>query len=88
MAAFGMTPEDYEQEDIISLWPDNWLSFGVFAGMSTQWRIGASGVIGLDYNALNTVMKLKGVKKKQRKKVFNDVQVMEAEALEIILNNK
>lgn len=88
MAAFGMTPEDYAEEDIISLWPENWLSFSLFIGMSTQWRVGASGVIGLDYNALETVMKLQGVKKKQRKTIFNEVQVMEVAALEVILKDK
>lgn len=88
MAAFGMTPEDYEAEDNINLWPENWLSFIVFTGMSTQWRVGMSGVIGFDYSALKVVMKYKGVKKAQRKDVFNDIQVMEAEALETLLTNQ
>lgn len=84
MELFGLSLEDYENESI-SLWADNWLSFSVFTGMSTQWRVSVGGVTGLDYNALPTVMRLKGVKKKQIVQVFNDIQVMEAEALNILL---
>lgn len=84
MESFGLSLEDYE-DDSIALWTDNWLSFSVFIGMSTQWRTGVGGVTGLDYNALPTVMKLRGIKKNKHKQIFNDIQIMEAEALNILL---
>jgi len=63
------------------VWPDNWDAVGVFASMQTQWRIGPAGVTGLDYAGLEGVMRLSGVKKRDRQDVFECVRVMEAEAL-------
>lgn len=52
--------------------------------MSTQWRIGMSGASGLDYSALPIVMKLEDVRKKDRRDVFDCVQVLERAALAVI----
>lgn len=52
--------------------------------MSTQWRVGMSGASGLDYSALPIVMKIEDVRKKDRRDVFDCVQVLERAALGII----
>lgn len=52
----------------------------MFIACATQWRVGSGGAVGLDYSALFQVMKLYNIK--DRKQVFEDVQIMEAAALE------
>lgn len=56
--------------------------------MSTQWRTGAFGATGLDYNALPAVLRLIGIPKKSRQSVFQDLRVMEAEALLVMSESK
>ncbi|MCW7764313.1 DUF1799 domain-containing protein [Photorhabdus luminescens] len=68
--------------DDVEVWPDVWDSFLTFQAMSTQWRVGATGATGLDYNVLHSVMDLIGVN--DRATVFNDIRVMEREALMIM----
>nr|WP_124303250.1 DUF1799 domain-containing protein [Pseudomonas chlororaphis] len=82
MAMFGFSPEDYDET--IEVWPDNWLAFLVMESMGTQWRVGTGGAIGLDYGVLPSVMRLTGVPAKERAVIFQDVRVMEAEALAVM----
>jgi hypothetical protein len=49
--------------------------------MITQWRAGPGGMIGLDYCALPTVFKIRGIKKKFRQDVFDGLQIMERAVL-------
>ncbi|AZC88419.1 hypothetical protein C4K29_2116 [Pseudomonas chlororaphis subsp. piscium] len=79
---FGFSPEDYDET--IEVWPDNWLAFLVMESMGTQWRAGTGGAIGLDYGVLPSVMRLTGVPAKERAVIFQDVRVMEAEALAVM----
>lgn len=80
-----MSDDDFINDEVF-VWADNWLSFCVFAGMSTQWRTSFSGVTGFDYSALPIVMKFEKVKKKYQKLVFEDIRYMEVEALNTILD--
>lgn len=66
------------------MWPDNWMALSVFLDMDTQWRVGAVGPTGLDYSALEPVMRLQGVRKRDRQDIFAAVRVMEAEALKVM----
>lgn len=84
MAALGLTREDIADQDVVYVLPDNWLPIRVFQSMSTQWRVGMSGASGLDYSALPIVMKLEDVRKKDRRDVFDCVQVLERAALAVI----
>lgn len=68
--------------DPVEILPDVWQSFEVFRAMATQWRMGMSGVTGLDYNCLPWVMKLHGVENEVV--VLTDIRVMEAVALDAI----
>ena len=56
--------------------------------MSTQWLTGACGATGLDYTAISNVAELIGIKKKQLREIFPDLQVMEAEALLVMSEQK
>nr|WP_093100398.1 DUF1799 domain-containing protein [Pseudomonas sp. Z003-0.4C(8344-21)] len=82
MAMFGFSPDDYDET--FEVWPDNWKSFLVMDSMWTQWRTGACGATGLDYGVLPDVMKLVGIPAKERSRVFQDIRVMEAEAIAVM----
>lgn len=80
---FGLTLDDFEQKTV-EVWPDSLLPMQVFQAMSTQWRMGFNGPVGLDYNVLPKMIKRLGVPKKERKQVFDDVMVMERAALAVM----
>ncbi len=81
LAAFGLLPSDLAAEEV-EVWPENWPSALAFNSMLTQWRMGFSGPIGLDYTALPVVLRLQRIPHKQWSQIFEDVQIMEHEALE------
>ncbi|UAN55342.1 DUF1799 domain-containing protein [Serratia sp. JSRIV004] len=70
--------------DPVEILPDVWQSFEVFRAMATQWRMGMSGVTGLDYNCLPWLMKLHGVE--DEAVALTDIRMMEATALTVIHN--
>jgi len=71
-----------------AVWPENEVSFLVFGALQTQWRIGMNGPTGLDYAALPVVLKLHEVAPDKRRQVFDDVRVMEAEALKVFSDGR
>ncbi|WP_232916939.1 DUF1799 domain-containing protein [Pseudomonas corrugata] len=87
LAAFGMTLADIPDEDY-EVWPDNWSAFRLFEAMSTQWRTGMGGASGLDYNALPPVASMLGIKRRELSEAFQDIRVMEAEAMLVMSESK
>lgn len=55
LAEFGLTPEDRPEEDFF-IWKENYAAFNLFYRFNTQWRVGMSGVVGLDYNVFQHEM--------------------------------
>lgn len=53
---------------------------------ATQWRVGASGPVGLDYTALFQVMEIYPVEDKRE--AFEGVQAIEAKILSLIGGEK
>lgn len=49
--------------------------------MDTQWRVGASGATGLDYTVLLRLMERRGLSDTQFDEMFEDIRLMESEAL-------
>lgn len=76
-----MTPEDLGDKSSFDVFPENYTSVGVFNAMRTQWRTDMGVPVGLDYAALPSVMRLFGVPAVQRRRVFDDVRVMEHAAI-------
>jgi hypothetical protein len=72
----------------VEVWPDNWLSVNTFAALSTQWRVGVSGPIGLDYTAIPDVMRMTGVPRAEWPEVFDCIRVMEVAALRKLREKK
>lgn len=78
---FGLDLDEIPEE-VIEVWDINWNTFLFFNNLTTQWRTSGMGsATGLDYNVIPTVGKMMGFKKKEINKMFNDLQVMENEAL-------
>ena len=80
LAAFGLTHEDVEEE--VGILPSIREAFTIFSTLATQWRVGASGATGLDYNVLPWVFQLHGVE--DAAACMADIQIMESEALKVM----
>jgi len=67
------------------VWEENWEAVMMFLRMQTQWNVGMSGLIGLNYQALETLIRLYHVK--EPVELFEKVQVIERAAL-VKMNTK
>ena len=86
-AAFGIVLPDLEQADENCLiWPEAWPAVELFLKVQTQWRGGASGIIGLDYTAVRWVMEL--YQSGDQRELLEDVQVIEARVIERVNDRK
>lgn len=61
---------------------ENWQVLQLFLLCQTQWRTTASGVIGLDYNVVISMMKLYKIKNKSM--MLEDLQHMEIAAIMVL----
>jgi hypothetical protein len=87
LAILGLTAADLSGDDV-EVWPCNWPAFLLFNRISTQWRVGAGGAIGLDYNCIRDVAEFLGIKKKKLAEIFPDLQVLEGEALRVMAEER
>ena len=56
--------------------------------MSTQWRIGAVGAVGLDYSVVPLVMRMIGIPVSERPGLFESLRTMEETALATMRENR
>lgn len=68
------------------MWPEAWPAVDLFLKVQTQWRGGASGILGLDYGAVRWVMELYAAV--DPRDLFEDLQVIEARVIETINSRK
>lgn len=86
-AAFGIVLPDLEQADENCLiWPEAWSAVELFLKVQTQWRGGASGIIGLDYTSVRWVMQL--YEAGDQRELLEDLQVIEARVIETVNSRK
>jgi|TARA_B100000965_G_scaffold228883_2_gene191643 hypothetical protein len=71
-----------EPEESFEVYEENWESVLLFSKVMTQWRTTMGGVIGLDYAVCEWVFRMYEVK--DPKSVFEDFQLMERTALDIL----
>lgn len=83
LAAFGLTVEDVADEYGIEVWPDTRQAVLMFIALRTQWRMGPVGPVGLDYACLPAAFHLRGIPRNERADLFDDLRVMEDEALRL-----
>jgi len=79
-AAMGFKPSDIPDEEVEVL-PDNWEPFLLFNAMSTQWRTGANGVTGMDYNAIPIVVSSMDFEEPDMKVLLPAFRAMESSVL-------
>ena len=72
------------QEDF-EVWDENWEAMMMFLRMQTQWNVSMSGLVGLNYQALETLIRL--YKIEEPLELFEKVQVIERAAL-VKMNSK
>lgn len=83
LAMLGLTRADLPEEEF-EVWPDAWPAFRLFDALSTQWRTGAGGPSGLDYNAIPATSAMLGIKRRDLPNIFPDLRIMEVEALAVM----
>lgn len=79
-AAWGLTLDEADGA-VIEVWPDCVRAVVLFDAVSTQWRVGMSGAIGLDYNVLFRKMDRMHLSEVEYDELEADIRVMELEAL-------
>lgn len=87
LLAFGVDPGQFddalcnhdENDDGFPVLHCNWAAVTTFLGVQTQWRVGMNGIIGLDYTAVESAVKLQARRLPPR--VFEGIQVIEAAVL-------
>lgn len=83
-AALGVAPPvKAETSDEFEVWEENWPVVELFLRCQTQWRIGMSGPVGLDYGAVAWVLKLTAEEASHRS-LLEDLQIMEGAVLGFI----
>jgi hypothetical protein len=63
----------------VYLWPENQWVWDFFVSLGTQWRHGMSGPTGLDYQGVESVMRirLRRVSGNAKQALFGKIQLME-----------
>ena len=66
------------------IWPDQVEVVNLFSSVLTQWRMGPTGPVGLDYAGVEAVMRMRMVPAKERGAMLDDLRIMERAALAAI----
>ena len=87
-AAFGLQldgdgPTPPPEPPAFHLWPENVPAWLVWLGVQTQWRSGMGGREGLDYAAVDVQLRTLGVRPKDRRRRWAEIQLMERTALRV-----
>jgi hypothetical protein len=62
--------------------PENWEAVQTFMRCQTQWRTSMAGLIGLDYGAVQWLLRLYEVE--DHRSALEDLQIMEAAVLSVV----
>ncbi len=84
LASIGMTLDDLDDGRRADLWPENIPAADAFTALSTQWRMGTAGPIGLDYTSIPPVLRLLGHPRAQWSDTFDCLRILEDEALKVM----
>lgn len=86
LEAYGLTVDDYPPPSV-EIWPENWPPIQLFNRISTQWRVGAAGPVGLDYNVVFHELDRAGIAGDDYDDMMAAIRVIESTALEAIHEN-
>ena len=80
----GFTADDFDDDTEVSVWACNAESFLVFLNLQTQWRVVPGRLVGLDYTAIEPVLRLMAVEPGRWPVLFDDLRAMEGAALKAV----
>lgn len=66
------------------VWPENEATVDVWWQSQTQWRIGMSGITGLDYAGVRALLDELGLSGPERREIWEGLLVMERATLEAL----
>ena len=66
----------------MDLWPENWPPVHLFSKVSTQWRTGPGGVIGLDYGVVFHELDRRSLSPDDYDDLMDSIRVIEQAALD------
>lgn len=76
------------EEKTLDLWPEHYVLWEVWKALQNAWNVvaGMAGerYLGFDRSQAESVMRLAGVKKRDRRQMLSDLLTMEAAALPIL----
>ena len=81
---WGLPVSQYADMFSVEVWPENWTAWSLFEALQTQWRVGAGGVVGLDYGVLADELRAREIPHEDHDRLRAEVRVMEAAALQEI----
>ena len=85
--SLGLTVEEAVGPPV-EIWPPNMAPCTVFMDLCTQWRMGSSGPVGLDYNVLFHKLDRMKLDPAEYERMEHSVRVMEDEALSVLWKRK
>lgn len=88
LAAFGLKRDEVPEDAHLRVWPENWDAVQLFIALATQWQVGFNGPVGLRYEAVPMVLRLRGVPRSGWPMLFDQVRLMEAEALKFFAERR
>lgn len=68
----------------MEVWPENLETVSVFLALATQWMISDGNIYGLNYQSVQSVMVMMGVKRYKWPEVFSGIHTMEQAAMQIL----
>jgi len=65
-----------------TLLPENVAALDLYNDCATQWNTSANGfLVGLNYQGVESVMRIQGIQKKEMPRIFLQLQVLERETI-------
>jgi hypothetical protein len=82
---FGFRPSDFART--VEVWPENWPAVETFIRLRTQWNVGNKGATGLRYEAVFQYLDRMQLTGNDWWEMFDDICLMEHEALVAMHDN-
>jgi hypothetical protein len=74
-------PARYYPEPEVEVWEENWRAVDLYRRVSTQWRVGAAGAVGLDYGVVHRELARMQVAGNEFEEEMARIGVIESEML-------
>jgi hypothetical protein len=86
LAAFGLVLDDQSKIDkeaaqSVNVWASHYDTFRLFSALRTQWQVGISGLVGLNYSVIDRVAQWCQVEVDSAR--FADLRTMESAVLDL-----